>query len=1309
MFPAGLITAQIVFEIEDDFMVEGDETIILELSNPSEGFIGSDTTHLFTINDNDNPRSAQFTVASGSGDENTTPALVNVELSAAHPTKDLKIAYRVTGGTASGSGEDYSLDPDTLLIPAGNTSGSISIDIIDDLMDEPDETIIIELTGTGSLDVNLGANTTHTYTITDNDDPPEIQFTTPASSGAESFQTVALNLELSTASGKDIQFDLDVSGGTATNGTDYSFTPLTITLPAGSTSWTEQFMVVDDLTEEASETIVFSLSNLINVQAGGNPDHTYTILDDDGLGWTGPGGVANQSQNIVWLNSTYTPGLSDGDPVTTWIDLSENSNDGKQTGSARPAYLNNPADNWNQKPVVRFDYGYDQYIGIDNTPDLNTGGPYDKRTIIVPFRTGTDISTRQVLYEEGGTVRGLNIYIENGELYISGWNETDDDGGATTPWYFTAVTTPLAANTPYFAALQFNFTGVTGDVTGWINGDSISVLPGAGRLFNHPGEIGLGGMNNGSVYHDGPDGGYDHFFNGNISELIINNTVYNLAQSNIVNNYLSAKYNVPITNDYYDHETDYSWGVFGIGQEDLNNTHSVAQGNGMVRIDNPGNLNNGDYLLIGHNNGDINSWTNTSVPENDPNIRRIERIWRADDRNNSIGTIRLALDQTQLPPRPFGYSKYVLLVNSSGDFTTNTSVIELSWNAALGMYSANNIDLSNDKFFTIGVLNPAIRFEETASSGFEDETPAQFVVSLNYLNSSNVTASVFTSGITATENDDYLPPAGSITIPADQQSDTINLSIINDTDAESDETVQLILRDPDAEHSIGQDSIHTFTILDDDNLRKVQFAAESSSGSEAVISVPVRVLLNQRDDFNETRVAYEVTAGTATGGGIDYTLAVDTVTFLPGDTIVDIIISVNNDLLNESDETITITLSDPENANLGDTIQHTYTILDDDPIPVVQFRDASSQGAESFSPISLAFELSAASGQDITVFYSASGGTAINGGIDYTMANPSSFTIPAGTTLDSSSFAIFNDIIEEDDETVVISIDSVRNATLGAELLHTYTIFDDDGLGWVGPGGVSDDGGYQVWLKSDEIVGYTDGDLLDNWEDASTNNNDATATGGLRPVYRDNPADNINDRPVVDFSGGDYYLELANSTDFNTGGPYTRRTLVIAFETGADVTTRQVLYEQGGGTRGLNFYIEGGLVRMGAWNLANDDAGATTPWGYFEVTSPVGPGETHYAVLEYNADSSWIKGYVDGNLAGTETGIGALFNHSGAIGLGGMNNGSYYHNGNESGEGNYFSGKIAEFLSFNKTLNEAQKIIIENYLGAKYNITTGNN
>ena len=81
-------------------------------------------------------------------------------------------------------------------------------------------------------------------------------------------------------------------------------------------------------------------------------------------------------------------------------------------------------------------------------------------------------------------------------------------------------------------------------------------------------------------------------------------------------------------------------------------------------------------------------------------------------------------------------------------------------------------------------------------------------------------------------------------------------------------------------------------------------------------------------------VDYAVT-GTATGSGTDYTLANGTLTINAGNTSGTITIaSIVNDSLDEANETVIVTLSNPSNATLGSDNAHTYTINDNDNAPV---------------------------------------------------------------------------------------------------------------------------------------------------------------------------------------------------------------------------------------------------------------------------------------------------------------------------------------------------------------------------------------
>ena len=136
-------------------------------------------------------------------------------------------------------------------------------------------------------------------------------------------------------------------------------------------------------------------------------------------------------------------------------------------------------------------------------------------------------------------------------------------------------------------------------------------------------------------------------------------------------------------------------------------------------------------------------------------------------------------------------------------------------------------------------------------------------------------------------------------------------------------------------------------------------------------------------------------------------------------------------------------MSNPSNATLGSDSVHTYTITDNDNAPVVDFNATSSNGAESVSSKDLTVDLSAASGQNVTVNYAVTG-TATGSGTDYTLAN-GTLTISAGSTSDTITIAsIVDDSITEGNETVIVTLSSPSNATLGSDDAHTYTITDND-------------------------------------------------------------------------------------------------------------------------------------------------------------------------------------------------------------------------------------------------------------------------
>src|SRR5206468_2977997 len=92
-------------------------------------------------------------------------------------------------------------------------------------------------------------------------------------------------------------------------------------------------------------------------------------------------------------------------------------------------------------------------------------------------------------------------------------------------------------------------------------------------------------------------------------------------------------------------------------------------------------------------------------------------------------------------------------------------------------------------------------------------------------------------------------------------------------------------------------------------------------------------------------VHYQATGGTASSG-LDYNLAVGDLTFAPGEIKKQVPLALIDDQLQEPNETVVVTLTNPTNAVLGTNKVHTLTILDNDPVPLAGFHVDSAGGIE---------------------------------------------------------------------------------------------------------------------------------------------------------------------------------------------------------------------------------------------------------------------------------------------------------------------------------------------------------------------------
>ncbi|MBA3015097.1 MAG: hypothetical protein KKD63_09150, partial [Proteobacteria bacterium] len=167
------ITAKtFIINITNDGSTEANETVNITLSANTGGTtLGSPSTAVLTIVDDDQPGTVNITTADASVSEAVGTVIITASRSAGSIGG---VTATITASGTADNGVDYSLSSTVFSWAAGDTADKvITINVVDDVITESFETVILTVTSaTGGL-VN-GADVTVTTTITDNDVPSSI-------------------------------------------------------------------------------------------------------------------------------------------------------------------------------------------------------------------------------------------------------------------------------------------------------------------------------------------------------------------------------------------------------------------------------------------------------------------------------------------------------------------------------------------------------------------------------------------------------------------------------------------------------------------------------------------------------------------------------------------------------------------------------------------------------------------------------------------------------------------------------------------------------------------------------------------------------------------------------------------------------------------------------------------------------------------------------------------------------------------------------------------------------------------------------
>ena len=419
---------------------------------------------------------------------------------------------------------------------------------------------------------------------------------------------------------------------------------------------------------------------------------------------TGPGGVGNSSNNNLWLRAdagTFsdagsTPALNTNQ-IRQWNDQSGNNRNATQATSAnRPLLHLNAA---NGMPALRF------------TGDMFIDGP----SLGISSSSGyTYILTfRDTVNNPGGMNDGSGDFIldrtsASNELVslkqITGSNygfqkRNNSGGGLGGPLSSSSTNTNIKTvqmRRDYNVNYQLFYDAEIQSTISESDGNKTPPNPRIGRHAT---------TTNGGI-------------KGYIHEFIVYNFALNSAQTILVNNYLAAKYGYSLSsNDVYSQDNstngNFDYEVAGIGRINSSNIHSEAQGTGILRILNPTNLGNNEFLMWGHNNGLAEAVNTSDVPSGV--AARFERVWRVSERNTNntnnvnVGDIDMRWDLNGLGP--ITASDLRLLMDSDNDgFFSDETPISGAVHLGSGIYvfagvSGGSGGIENNRRFTIGTIN----------------------------------------------------------------------------------------------------------------------------------------------------------------------------------------------------------------------------------------------------------------------------------------------------------------------------------------------------------------------------------------------------------------------------------------------------------------------------------------------------------------------------------------------------------------------------------------------------------------------------
>ncbi len=398
---------------------------------------------------------------------------------------------------------------------------------------------------------------------------------------------------------------------------------------------------------------------------------------------TGPTGSdipGDVSANLLFWLRADSGVVSDDNGVVLWEDWSGNSLDA--FGCGPTGTTNVP----NGNASITFD-GADDFFNVGDV--LNLQPTVDEWTVFTVFNT----SSTGTLFSRASTGSGQYQY------FVSGGNFDQVIGGTTSSGSSTVTGAWQVASSTISTSATNTTIGGGSDISGGSIGSTTQTT-----------NVNIGAYNDGA----------NDLFTGDIAEIIVFYSGLSAADIRDVESYLALKHSVSLDisstgytvngTEIFDPAdlTGYQNDVAGVGidnSQGLNQAVGKNASGNIVRISDPSDLGDGEYLFWGHDGGAI-----TTTPSNTPAevSNRISRIWRFSE-TGDVGTVSISFDINTLgfEGRTFNLLTVPNIATIPGDFGTatvsSTGVVE-SINGR-DYVTFTGVAISDQEYFTLGLTD----------------------------------------------------------------------------------------------------------------------------------------------------------------------------------------------------------------------------------------------------------------------------------------------------------------------------------------------------------------------------------------------------------------------------------------------------------------------------------------------------------------------------------------------------------------------------------------------------------------------------